>query len=111
MGLRAYSTINDNVSEIELAVAEILTDNATVMTDKEKIDLFGRIFANNPKKFKFLPGDKTVIKVISKVSRKLVDSIPPIALDQCQRNPKLAIKPQKAIERLRKGTFCVLMNN
>jgi hypothetical protein len=33
--------------------------------------------------------------------------MPPIALDQCQRNPNLAIKPQKAIERLRKGTFCV----
>jgi hypothetical protein len=70
--------------------------------------LFGRNFANNPKKFKFLPGDKTVIKVISEVSRKLVDSMPPIALDGTGVNviPN-SIKPQKAIERLRKGTFCV----
>jgi hypothetical protein len=63
LGLRAFSTINDNVSESELAVAEILADNAAVMIDKEKVDLFGRIFAKIPKKYKFLPGDKTVINL------------------------------------------------
>ncbi|KZS02426.1 Uncharacterized protein APZ42_000541, partial [Daphnia magna] len=62
-GLRAFSTINDqNISEIELGVTEILAEEAAGMTIKEKNDLFGRIYANKPKQFKLLPGDKTVIK-------------------------------------------------
>ena len=115
IGLRAFSTINDqNISEIELGVNEILA--ATGMTNKEKIDLFGRIYANKPKQFKLLPGDKTVFKVISEVSKKLVDSMPPInmdlAVDQSERSiqkPKQAIKPNKAVYRLTKGNGGVYM--
>ncbi|KZS16533.1 Uncharacterized protein APZ42_017716 [Daphnia magna] len=90
-GLRAFSTINDqNISEMEL------------------------IYANKPKQFKLLPGDKTVIKVISEVSKELVESMPPInmdhAVDQTERSiqtPKQAIKPQKAVDRLTKGNVDV----
>jgi hypothetical protein len=117
LGLRAFSTINDqNISEIELGVNEILAEDAAGMTNKEKIDLFSRIYANKPKQFKFLPGDKTVIKVISEVSKELVDSMPPInmdlAVDQTERSiqkPKQAIKPNKAVYRLTKGNGGVYM--
>lgn len=118
-GLRAFSTINDqNISEIELGVTEILAEDAAGMTIKEKNDLFGRIYANKPKQFKLLPGDKTVIKVISEVSKKLVESMPPInmnhAVDQTERSiqtPKQAIKPQKAVDRLTKGNVDVHFKN
>ncbi|KAK4024668.1 hypothetical protein OUZ56_010090 [Daphnia magna] len=67
------------------------------------------IYANKPKQFKLLPGDKTVIKVISEVSKELVESMPPInmdhAVDQTERSiqtPKQAIKAQKAVDRLTK---------
>jgi hypothetical protein len=103
-GLRAFSTINDhNISEIELGVTEILAEDAAEMTMKEKNDLFGRMYANKPKKFKLLPGDKTFIKVISEVSKKLVESMPPINMDRSIQTPKQAIKPQKAVNRLTKG--------
>jgi hypothetical protein len=61
------------------------------------------MYANKPKKFKLPPGDKTVIKVISEVSKKLVESMPPINMDRSIQTPKQAIKPQKAVNRLTKG--------
>jgi hypothetical protein len=103
-GLRAFSTINDhNISEIELGVTEILAEDASEMTMKEKMICLVECMQTGPKKFKLLPGDKTVIKMISEVSKKLVESMPPIKLDHSIQTPKQAIKPQKAVNRLTKG--------
>ena len=104
IGLRAFSRLKPNdLKEIENGVRSILAGNAESMTPQEKLNVFGKAFASKPDQFQFLPGDKTVIEVISDISKKLVDAMPPVGIDETVQNPKKGVLPKKAIDRYKAG--------
>ncbi len=75
VGLRVWANIQDSQFETyQDVIKEILAnDNSCqIMNQEERKALFGEIFWNHPKDFKFLPGDKAVIIQMREVSKELV---------------------------------------
>ena len=108
-GLRAFSKLNHNdLKEIENGVRSILANNAQSMTPQEKLDMFGIIFASKPDQFQFLAGDRAVNNVISEISKKLVDAMPPVAIDGTVHNPQKGVMPKKASYRFKAGKLLKL---
>lgn len=78
VGLRVWANIQDSQFDAyEDVIKEILANdkNCRTMNQEAKKALFGEIFWNHPKDFKFLPGDKAVIAQMREVSKELVDKM------------------------------------
>jgi hypothetical protein len=75
VGLRVWANIQDSqFVAYEDVIKEILANdkNCKTMNQEEKKALFGEMFWNCPKDFKFLPGDIAVIGQMREVSKELV---------------------------------------
>ncbi len=80
IGLHVLATLDsvEDMNEIETSVVSILAaDDRTVgKTEGELRDLFGDFYWKTPTKFKLLPGDKKMLRVIASVSQKIITSQP-----------------------------------
>ncbi len=90
IGLHVLATLDsvEDMNEIETSVVSFLaTDDITAgKTEGELRDLFGDFYWKTPTKFKLLPGDKKMLRVIANVSKKIITSQPLVSqLDKKSR--------------------------
>lgn len=83
IGLHVLATLDnvEDMNEIETSVVSILAadDRTADKTEEELRNLFGDFYWKTPTKFKLLPGDKKMLRVIASVSQKIITSQPLIS--------------------------------
>ena len=76
IGFRIISEINvDQLDEIISDVKEVLGHSSEPLSLEEKEKIFGPVFATKPDMFKFLAGERTILKTIVELSKSYLSSI------------------------------------
>lgn len=70
--LRSISMI-ESVEELQNEIITLVSDESfsNTLSEQDKMDLFG-VFCNNPKSFKFMPGEKNSIKAAIQLSSQIL---------------------------------------
>lgn len=71
----SFKNINDeHISEVEQFMRVKFNDKSFQKPSQSKENLFGKIFANDPERFQFLPGERLLIKELVAHVKRIVDN-------------------------------------